>query len=212
MLMTWARHAATMFVVCTHDGWHDGAVPDFADRVPTAVQQRFGGAGQEGRTLFYPDNLVPWSQVWDGNSINVYKYCKGAMTLANAHLSEQNFAFAIEETLKTLRPEYVLEISIWNGASSDYSQGALPHYRVSPLRQEGEIQFDMWLMRPRVVREYRDPTAAREEPDRYLRSVINSVDRVHDNPVLRRFWRSSTLVPNRAQKHIYSRCDLPDLP
>lgn len=162
--------------------------------------------GNQGRNLLYPGNLVPWSQIWDGNSIHLYRTLQGAMTLAHAHLSVQNFAFAIKETLNKLNPEYFLEISIWNGRPQD----DLPHYRKSPLRQEGETQFDMWLLRPRVVREYRSwTTPPLENPERYFYSVINSVDRVHNNAILRQFWRSSSLVPNRAKKHFYSGCDLP---
>jgi hypothetical protein len=61
----------------------------------------------------------------------------------------------------------------------------------------------MWLLRPRVVREFRNhlSTVRRDEP--YFMSVVNSVDRVHDDPILKKFWRKGQLVVNKKYLHPY---------
>ena len=34
-------------------------------------------------------------------------------------------------------------------------------------------------------------------------AIVRAVDRVHNDPLLREFWRRGELVPNRARKHPY---------
>jgi hypothetical protein len=71
------------------------------------------------------------------------------------------------------------------------------------------VQFGMWLLRPRVVREFRGylETVAAKGP--YFLALVEAVDRVYDAPVLREFWQTGTLVPNRAHQHPYQ-ADIPE--
>jgi hypothetical protein len=65
------------------------------------------------------------------------------------------------------------------------------------------VQFGMWLLRPRVVREFRawlDTLAASEA---YFLPIVEAVDRVHAKPTLQAFWRKGQLVANPAHPHPY---------
>ena len=61
----------------------------------------------------------------------------------------------------------------------------------------------MWLLRPRIVREYRNHTDTLSNAEPYFLSIVNAVDRVHTNPILRKFWRKGELVANRKYPHPY---------
>src|SRR5690606_1507143 len=74
----------------------------------------------------------------------------------------------------------------------------------NPQRYGGYVRFGMWLMQPRVVREFRSHTADyyATKPE-YFEALMAAVDEVHGNPILRQFWRDSDLVPNSTQDHPY---------
>jgi len=72
-----------------------------------------------------------------------------------------------------------------------------------PERALGWIQYGMWLLRPRVVREYRCHTTQLEPFKKYWLQVVQAVDTVWENETLREFWRHGELVPNTAQRHPY---------
>jgi hypothetical protein len=65
------------------------------------------------------------------------------------------------------------------------------------------IQFGMWLMRPRVVREFRGYRETVAETSEWFDAVLDAVDRVHLDPVLRQFWQTGRIVPNRSRLHPY---------
>src|SRR5690606_23854184 len=73
----------------------------------------------------------------------------------------------------------------------------------SPDRYKGFVQFGMWLLTPRVVREWRPYLETRESGAEYFESLVTAVDRVHENPLLTKFWRTGKLVPNHAHQHPY---------
>lgn len=72
-----------------------------------------------------------------------------------------------------------------------------------PARAAGWVQFGMWLLRPRVVREFRSHTTPLEPVRPYWMETVRAVDRVHANETLREFWRHGRLVANRAHRHPY---------
>jgi hypothetical protein len=61
----------------------------------------------------------------------------------------------------------------------------------------------MWLLRPRVVREFRGwrDTLTNAEP--YFLPTVEAVDNVHTNPTLQAFWRKGRLVANSRHAHPY---------
>jgi hypothetical protein len=73
----------------------------------------------------------------------------------------------------------------------------------NPERYERFVQFGMWLLRPRVVREFRDWRDTVTYSGSYFASVQRAVARVHGWKVLKEFWRQGELVPNSDGKHPY---------
>lgn len=72
-----------------------------------------------------------------------------------------------------------------------------------PERALGWIQYGMWLLRPRVVREFRGSTTLLIPVKQYWMQTVRAVDRVWENETLEEFWRFGELVPNTQQKHPY---------
>ena len=73
----------------------------------------------------------------------------------------------------------------------------------TPPRVAGWVQFGMWLLRPRAVREFRGHATPLAPVRPYWMETVRAVDRVHDVPTLREFWRHGKLVPNPAHRHPY---------
>jgi len=66
------------------------------------------------------------------------------------------------------------------------------------------IQYGMWLLRPRSLREFRGHVTQRtERTEGFFLAMVECVDRVYRNDTLRSFWRTGRLVPNRAHGHPY---------
>jgi len=72
-----------------------------------------------------------------------------------------------------------------------------------PPRYAGLAQYGLWLLRPRVLREYRGFGSDLESMEPYFLALAEVVDRVHQDETLRHFWREGELVPNRAHPHPY---------
>src|SRR5690606_8005236 len=67
---------------------------------------------------------------------------------------------------------------------------------------------NLWLLRPRVLREYRGYTSrgwstTNDEAEPWFLTLAANVDRVYQNQTLQTFWRKGELVPNRAHPHPY---------
>ena len=71
------------------------------------------------------------------------------------------------------------------------------------VRYAGLVQFGMWLLRPRVVREFRNQLDDRIRFGKYFDAILAAVARVHEDPTLRDFWRSGRLLENPAGSHPY---------
>lgn len=78
-----------------------------------------------------------------------------------------------------------------------------------PERAAGWMQFGLWLMRPRVVREFRGHSTQLEPVFPYWMETVKAVDRVYENETLKEFWRFGNLVANTTKKHPY-RVNIPD--
>jgi hypothetical protein len=123
-----------------------------------------------------------------------------------------NWVMMLDEVRKE-KPDFWFELSIWDG-----NWGAAPVYAKekskvssylkagqtwSPERYAGFVQYGMWLLTPRVVREFRGSSVRRSDFQREFEALVAGVDRVWSDPVLTRFWRSGALVPNRDRSHPY---------
>lgn len=164
---------------------------------------------------------------WDGGSPNYYTHDWDGSTdhtVWSPQIESMNYVFMLEEALR-LNPRFWFELSIWDGYHADPERAKLyPAKRAvyrnagqayDPERYKGFVQFGMWLLRPRAVRDFRgylEPwTDKHDEQGRvvhegggpYFMAIVAAVDRVHDDPILRKWWRSGTLVPNRTHQHPY---------
>jgi hypothetical protein len=92
------------------------------------------------------------------------------------------------------------ELIFWNGNENkqqQYIEDGLE--RTTPERYRGWIQYGMWLMTPRVARQWNNHQHDRMGENGYwstMKEIIAAVDTVHNDPVLRKFWRQGELVPN----------------
>ncbi len=74
----------------------------------------------------------------------------------------------------------------------------------SPARYGGMVKYAMWLLRPRVVREFRNPNQTRDSTEKYFMEVVNAVDSLYKNKILEKFWRKGVLVKNDLDQHPYT--------
>ena len=152
--------------------------------------------------------------MWDGGSPSYYVsayYSITDYTVYSPQIESMNWIPMLEDAYK-LNPDYWFEISVWDGHWDFPSQGSAISKRkqyenlgqtYTPARYLGYLQFGMWLLRPRSVREYRNPSDLFEGKKEYFMQVVTAVDRVYENELLKRFWRKGELVPNRDNQHLY---------
>jgi hypothetical protein len=157
--------------------------------------------------------IDPWHNVWDGSSPSYYTHNWNDSSDYRVHspqVEAMNWIFMLEETYRD-RPNYWFELSIWDGnsAGEDSKNKSKKEAYLkagqtwTPERYGGFVQFGMWLVRPRVVREFRGHGLKRKEFEPYFMALVAGVDRVWQQPVLQKFWRQGRLVPNRARRHPY---------
>ncbi len=142
----------------------------------------WGGASSD----FYLDD---WSGIRDDRGWSV-------------QVEAQNWVFMLDEALSR-NEDFWFELSIWDGNEKkrDALSDEIPF---DEQRYAAAVKFGLWLLRPRVVREFRaafEPVAKNEA---YFQSLLDAVKLVHENPTLRKFWRDAALVPNRARRHFYN--------
>jgi hypothetical protein len=109
---------------------------------------------------------------------------------------------------RRVRPDFWFEISTWDGRSDELARDKDDFYSAlgqswDPTRYGGMVQFGMWLLRPRVVREFRDTLSRLDHYAASFVPILEAVDRVHRNPVLARFWTRGRLVANARAQHPY---------
>jgi hypothetical protein len=174
---------------------------------------RWGGWKEYSLTT--KDRLDPQPLVWDGGSPSYYLHNWMAITdytLWSPQIETMNWVFMLDEIHKT-RPNFWFELSTWDGDQPGAGNDKRKFYAKlgepwTPARYEGMIQFGMWLMRPRVVRDFRSHTESVEYAGPYFKPILDSIDRVWEEPILQRFWRHGTLVANPKGKHPYQ-ADVP---
>lgn len=161
-------------------------------------------------SLYVPGRIEPWPLAWDGASTSFYVNNWDSSTDYNVmspQIAAMNWPFMLEEAYR-LNPNFWFEISTWDGHEPSQKNDKRKYYSAkkqlfNPIRYGGMVQFGMWLLRPRVVREFRLWSDTRKNAEIYFWPVIEAVDRVHADPLLRKFWRRGELVPNMAHVHPY---------
>lgn len=182
---------------------YDAFGPSFIGRWP----------GWREYALQVPGRLEPWSAAMDGASVSYYVNDwndSSDHTVWSPQVEAMNW-IPMEHDAIRRHPDYWLEMSTWDGQQSHPSpdkrdkrivyQSLGQHYDAG--RYGGMVQFGMWLLRPRVVREFRDHLATRTKFGAYFEQVMDAVGRVHEQPLLSRFWQYARLVPNPSRQHPY---------
>jgi PKD repeat protein len=161
-------------------------------------------------SLYTPNQIDPSPLTWDGGSPSYYVDNWAAITdftVWSPQIGTQNWVFMLEEALAT-NPEFWFEMSIWDGHYPGEENDQRKQYEdlgqtFSPERYAGMVQFGMWMLRPRLVRDFRLSFEKRVDQEPYFLPIVAAVDRVHDHPALGQFWRQGKLVANRSEPHPY---------
>jgi hypothetical protein len=165
--------------------------------------------------LYVPGRVVWSALAWEGGTASYYVNNWNSSTdytVFGPQIESMNWVFMQAEAAR-LNKRFWFEISTWDG-NVDLPNDKRAFYAgngqiYNPVRYAATVRFGMWLLRPRVVREFRGWTERRSKQGAYFLAVVQAVDEVHNNPVLRRFWRKGNLVPNRKHTHPYQ-VDVPD--
>ena len=162
-----------------------------------------------GESLCIPGRFEPWPLAWDGASAQYYvmdtRSPSSDYSVFSPQIEAMSYVFMLEEAHR-LNPRFWFELSVWDGHESAPSLDKRLLYAsrgqdFSPARYAGMVKFGLWLLRPRIVRDYRswDDTAANSGA--YFLAVANSVEMVHGDPILQKFWRFGRLVQNTDRRN-----------
>ena len=129
---------------------------------------------------------------WEGH--------KRAFFLWSMQTEMMNLVFMKDKAFAA-NPEFWFEIVFWDGdtwrkdnfKSDLYAEQDVDY---TPELYKGWVQYVMWITVPRVAREWRSSTDDKSNWWPYFETLIDSVKAVHENSVLKRFWRNGELVPN----------------
>jgi hypothetical protein len=183
-------------------------------------------AGWKEYSLITDQWTSPDWHVWDGGTPSYYthNWCPNRdHWVWSTQVQSMNWIFQLEEAWE-VNPDFWWEISTWDGnggwtpdagfqpeliEKSKACQYLKDGQTYTPERFLGWIQFGAWLLRPRVIREFRGSTVPLGPWRPYFEKLLLTVDRVYANPTLEDFWRFGRLVPNRAHPHPYQ-VDVPE--
>ncbi|MCI0660981.1 MAG: hypothetical protein L0220_07905 [Acidobacteria bacterium] len=192
----------------TSNAWKENAIFIAYDAFGPSHFARWPGWMEH--SLYSSGRIDPWPLAWDGGSPSFYTFNWSTITdytVYSPQIEAMNWVFMQAEA-KKLNPKFWFEVSTWDGHEPTLENDKRKTYEKSgqqftPERYGGMVQFGMWLLRPRVVREFRGYLDTLAQSESYFLPIVNAVDRVHKKPILRDFWLTADLVPNRAQQHPY---------
>ena len=158
--------------------------------------------GWEQYSLHRPGSIGPFPETWDGASVPYYANNWEAIfddQLYSLQAQAMNWVFMLDETLAKY-PDFWFELSLWDGrfdnATNKLKQYADRGQDYPPERYGGTARYGLWLLRPRVLREFRSHREKRADTLPYFEAAAAAVAEVHADPVLQEFWRKGTLVAN----------------
>lgn len=204
-------------------GMIDGLIAQtWKDKTRFVGYEAFGGGafarwdGWINYSLYKPSRMEPWPLAWDGGSVSYYVFDWDPTTdfrVWSPQVQAMNWIF-MQENARNFNPDFWFEMSTWDGYEPSKDSDKRAYYAslgqsYNPTRYGGMVQFGMWLLRPRLVREFRHHTDTLESAEPYFLPIVEAVDRVHNNPMLRKFWRKGELVASAARSHPYQ-SNVPD--
>jgi hypothetical protein len=161
------------------------------------------------------ERVDPAPVTWDGGSPPYYLSPPlSDLNVFGPQVEGMNWVFMQTEAQK-LNPKFWFEVSLWDGhwpAAPDGSPGGPDSWQqfqqmgqpFTPQRYAGMTKYALWLLTPRVMREYRFHYESRTNIQAYTQVAHDAVQAIHKNSTLQQFWRSGALVANTAVKHPYS--------
>src|SRR5580658_1573989 len=188
--------------------WRAHAVFVGYDAFVSSALGRWGGWPQY--SLCIPGRLEPWPAAWNGASVSYYVHDwapDSDFTVWSPEVEAMNYVPALAQVRRS-QPNFWFELSSWDGQLPGRPTDKRLFYQqrgqeLTATRYAGMVQFGMWLLRPRVVREFRNPEDDRVHFGRYFEALMAAVARVHEQATLRSFWRHGELVANPAGGHPY---------
>ncbi len=141
-----------------------------------------------------------WFEIstWDGNEIDAWMKGTGAETPRDL----------LQISSSGLSPEQRGSVDARLVKKSKAMQYLVDGQTYPPERAAGWVQFGLWLLRPRTVREFRGHATPLAPVEPYWMETVKAVDRVWNNELLVEFWRRGALVANTAHPHPYQ-VDIP---
>lgn len=197
-------------------GWRAHALFEAYDAFVTPALGRWPGWGCY--SLYVPGRTEPWPYAWDGASVSYYVHDwapDSDYTVWSPQIEAMNYVPALAQ-VRRAKPDFWFEISTWDGQQPGRGSDKRIFYAnhgqaYTPARYGGMVQFGMWLLRPRVVREFRNWTDDRIRFGPYFDRIMDAVARVHRDALLRRFWREGRLLANPVGRHPYEASLTPEL-
>jgi len=203
------------------EGMRDALSKSWQSKVLFVGYGAFGGAavgrwgGWVNYSLSTPGRIDPEPLMWDGGTPSYYTATYNGLKdfrVMSPQIESMNWIFMQKEALE-LNPNFWLGFSVWDGHEEKKEKDLRATYeslgqQYTPARYGGYTQFGLWLLRPRVLREYsgytsRGWTDDLTEIEPYTSALVSIVDRVYQNDTLKHFWRKGKLVPNHAHQHPY---------
>lgn len=190
-------------------GWRAHTIIVGFDQFPDSAVGRWGDWAHD--SLYIPGRTEPWPSAWDGASPEYYLhgyFPDSDQTVWSPQIEAMNWVAELQ-AVRASKPGYWFEISTWDGADAAPAHDkrrllASRGQPFTPARYSGMVQFGMWLLRPRVVREWRTDQDDRIQFGPYFEAILSAVARVHNDETLRAFWRSGRLLANHAAEHPYA--------
>lgn len=160
-------------------------------------------------SLITKDHVDPGPVIWDGAIAEYYdnhwQPQKSIWGAWSCQTEAMNMVLLKTEALK-IKPEFWHEVIFWDGnlpgkTNDRYTTYTEKGFPPSPERYCGWVQYGMWLLTPRVAREFRSSADKRERWEAYFNAIVRAVDLVHNDKVLARFWRKGVLVQPSENLH-----------
>lgn len=176
---------------------------------------RWSGWGKY--SLSNDKEISPWSDIWEGASIPFYVHDWDQSTDYNVWgpvIASQNLVGVKDRKIRS-NPDYWFEVSIWDGNQPRKPTDKISYYKslgqtYDPRRYRGMVNFSLWLLRPRLIREFRNPDQTVDTTGVYFDEVLDAVDSVYRSDILTKFWREGRLVENNEDKHPYDKATTPE--
>jgi hypothetical protein len=112
---------------------------------------------------------------------------EGVSTVKGPQTRANNLPFIFKQT-HGVNPEFARQLSLSDGHQFNSAQS----YR-------GFTQMALWLTRPSIIRESATWSDDREDLKANFQEIIDSVEMIHNNPLLHKFWNEGTLLSNDSE-------------